>query len=52
MVCFDEMVNLYKLANTVARNGNYEQVLRIVNDCLQGQRRRARRRCSAAHPNC
>src|ERR1017187_1725807 len=36
LVCFDEMVNLYKLANTVARNGNYEQVLRIVNDCLQG----------------
>lgn len=36
IVCFDEMVNLYKLANTVARNGNYEQVLRIVNDCLQG----------------
>jgi hypothetical protein len=31
------MVNLYKLANTVARNGNYEQVLRIVNDCLQGR---------------
>jgi hypothetical protein len=37
MVCFDEMVNLYKLANTTARNGNYEQVLRIVNDCLQGR---------------
>ena len=37
VVCFDEMVNLYKLANTVARNGNYEQVLRIVNDCLQGR---------------
>jgi hypothetical protein len=36
IVCFDEMVNLYKLANTQARNGNYEQVLRIVNDCLQG----------------
>lgn len=37
VVCFDEMVNLYKLANTTARNGNYEQVLRIVNDCLQGR---------------
>jgi hypothetical protein len=36
LICFDEMVNLYKLANTAARNGNYEQVLRIVNDCLQG----------------
>jgi bacteriophage exclusion system BrxC/D-like protein len=36
VICFDEMVNVYKLANTLARNGNYEQVLRIVNDCLQG----------------
>jgi len=30
------MVNLYKLANTQARNSNYEQILRIVNDSLQG----------------
>lgn len=36
IVCFDEMVNLYKLANTRARNNNYEQILRIVNDSLQG----------------
>ncbi|MBU0610741.1 MAG: ATP-binding protein [Armatimonadetes bacterium] len=36
LVCLDEMVNLYKLTNTVARNANYEQVLRIVNDGLQG----------------
>ncbi len=36
MVCLDEMVNLYKLANTQARNTNYEQILRILNDCLQG----------------
>jgi hypothetical protein len=36
LVCLDEMVNLYKLANTQARNGNYEQVLRILNDSLQG----------------
>ncbi len=42
LVCFDEMVNLYKLANTAARNGNYEQILRIVNDCLQGSADRAR----------
>ncbi|HVB65661.1 MAG TPA: ATP-binding protein [Nitrolancea sp.] len=35
-VVLDEMVNLYKLANTQARLGNYEQILRIVNDCLQG----------------
>lgn len=36
LVCLDEMVNLYKLANTQARNANYEQILRIVNDSLQG----------------
>lgn len=36
LVCLDEMVNLYKLANTQARNANYEQLLRIVNDSLQG----------------
>lgn len=36
LVCLDEMVNLYKLTNTKARTTNYEQVLRILNDCLQG----------------
>ncbi|RYG46804.1 ATP-binding protein [bacterium] len=36
LVELDEMVNLYKLANTQARNTNYEQILRILNDCLQG----------------
>src|ERR1035437_9543041 len=36
LVCLDEMVNLYKLANTQARNSNYEQILRILNDMLQG----------------
>jgi hypothetical protein len=36
VVVLDEMVNLYKLSNTQARRSNYEQVLRIVNDCLQG----------------
>jgi hypothetical protein len=36
LVCLDEMVNLYKLANSQARNSNYEQLLRILNDCLQG----------------
>lgn len=30
------MVNLYKLANTQARASNYEQILRILNDSLQG----------------
>ena len=36
LVCLDEMVNLYKLANTQARNSNYEQILRIINDSTQG----------------
>lgn len=36
LICLDEMVNLYKLANTQTRNANYEQVLRILNDSLQG----------------
>ena len=36
LVCYDEMVNLYKLSNSQARNSNYEQILRILNDSLQG----------------
>lgn len=36
LVSLDEMVNLYKLASTQARNSNYEQILRILNDTLQG----------------
>lgn len=36
LICLDELVNLYKLANVQARNSNYEQILRILNDSLQG----------------
>jgi hypothetical protein len=36
LVCFDEMVNLYKLSNTTARQSNYEQILMMINDCFQG----------------
>lgn len=36
LVNLDEMVNLYKLNSTQARLSNYEQILRILNDCLQG----------------
>jgi hypothetical protein len=36
LVVFDEMANLYKLVNSQARASNYEQILRIVNDVLQG----------------
>ena len=36
LVCLDEMVNLYKLPSGRARSANYEQILRILNDSLQG----------------
>ena len=36
LVVLDECVNLFKLVNSQSRNANYEQVLRIVNDVLQG----------------
>lgn len=36
VIALDEMVNLYKISHTQSRKANYEQILRIVNDCLQG----------------
>jgi hypothetical protein len=36
LVCLDEMVNLYKIAQKTSRDNNYEQILRIVNDVNQG----------------
>jgi hypothetical protein len=36
IVMFDEMVNIYKLQSAQARNQNFEQILRILNDVLQG----------------
>jgi hypothetical protein len=36
LVSLDEMVNLYKLGSGRARASNYEQILRILNDSLQG----------------
>lgn len=36
LVVLDEMVNIYKLVNSRSRNANYEQILRILNDVLQG----------------
>src|SRR5262249_4746043 len=36
LVMLDEMVNIYKLQNAQSRKQNYEQILHIVNDCLQG----------------
>ena len=39
LVSLDELVNLYKLASSQARKSNYEQILRILNDVLQGSAR-------------
>ena len=36
LVILDEMVNIYKLSSKQARVSNYEQLLRMLNDCLQG----------------
>jgi hypothetical protein len=37
LVCLDELVVLsHRLNNRVARNNNYESILHIVNDCMQG----------------
>ncbi|MHB8624604.1 MAG: ATP-binding protein [Aggregatilineales bacterium] len=37
VVFIDEAVNLYKISNTVSRNNNYERLLTILNDALQGK---------------
>jgi len=37
LICLDEAVNLYKITNSTARNNNYEKVLSILNDSLQGR---------------
>ena len=36
VIVLDELVNLYKLSSSQARKSNYEQILRILNDVLQG----------------
>lgn len=36
VVLLDELVNLYRLTSSRARHSNYEQLLRILNDVLQG----------------
>lgn len=37
VVVLDEGVNLYKITHTVSRNNNYEKLLTILNDTLQGR---------------
>ena len=37
LICLDEAVNLFKISHSGARSSNYEKILTIVNDCLQGR---------------
>jgi hypothetical protein len=37
VVVLDEAVNLYRITHTVSRNNNYEKLLTILNDTLQGR---------------
>ena len=37
MVFIDECVNLYKIVNRVSRENNYEKILSMFNDALQGK---------------
>lgn len=36
MINFDEAVNLYKIPNSISRKKNYDKILDIFNDCVQG----------------
>lgn len=37
LMLLDEGVNLFKISNTIARNNNYEKLLTIFNDTMQGK---------------
>lgn len=37
VVNFDEAINLYKITHSQTREKNYESILKIYNDCLQGK---------------
>lgn len=37
MINLDEAVNLYKISTSATREKNYEKILTIYNDCLQGK---------------
>lgn len=37
MINLDEMINLYKISTSIIREKNYEKILTIYNDCLQGK---------------
>ncbi|MCL2632812.1 MAG: ATP-binding protein, partial [Coriobacteriia bacterium] len=37
LVMIDELVNIYKIPNSITRQNNYEKILTIYNDVLQGK---------------
>ena len=37
MILIDELVNIYKIPNAISRQYNYEKLLTMYNDCLQGK---------------
>ena len=37
LVLIDELVNIYKIPNSISRQNNYEKILTIYNDVLQGK---------------
>jgi len=39
LVLVDELVNIFKIPNSISRNNNYEKILTIYNDVLQGKAR-------------
>jgi len=39
LVLIDELVNIYKIPNSITRQNNYEKILTIYNDVLQGKAR-------------
>ncbi len=39
LVMIDELVNLYKIPNAITRQNNYEKILTMYNDTLQGKAR-------------
>ncbi|MBR2520974.1 MAG: ATP-binding protein [Oscillospiraceae bacterium] len=39
MIMIDELVNIYKITNSVTRQNNYEKLLAMYNDTLQGKAR-------------
>ena len=36
LICLDELVNLYKITSSAARKANYEEILYMLNNTLQG----------------